>query len=210
MYVSKMAGLIVLSTLCCSGPLVSQTAGGTRASSPTATRNDHSLIKRGTVNILLANKNGLVAITDSKLVMGNDPAGYAQKLFRIDDHTLCTIAGWYSWSGPLIGGKVFPAYLSIPRVINRVAAHIAELKTFEDKQRFLVDTVRFNLRVLDQIATDSGLQRNTSPKGVSRFALLTLFLRVWGEEILSLSSLYLRLVCRMRTLHRYFPLLFFW
>ena len=103
MYVSKMAGLIVLSTLCCSGPLVSQTAGGTRASSPTATRNDHSLIKRGTVNILLANKNGLVAITDSKLVMGNDPAGYAQKLFRIDDHTLCTIAGWYSWSGGRAG-----------------------------------------------------------------------------------------------------------
>jgi len=51
----------------------------------------------GTVNILLANKNGLVAVTDSMLTFSNgshQPIG--RKLFKIDDRTICTIAGSYT------------------------------------------------------------------------------------------------------------------
>ena len=52
----------------------------------------HSL--SGTVNVLLANKQGLVAITDSLLT---DPSGtqrhYGQKLFQLDPNTIATIAG---------------------------------------------------------------------------------------------------------------------
>lgn len=51
----------------------------------------------GTVNVILANKNGLVAVTDSMLTFGaghHDPTGV--KLFKIDDKTVCTVAGFYS------------------------------------------------------------------------------------------------------------------
>ncbi len=51
----------------------------------------------GTVNILLANKNGLVAVTDSMLTFGDGthrPIG--RKLFKNDDRTICTIAGSYT------------------------------------------------------------------------------------------------------------------
>jgi hypothetical protein len=58
----------------------------------------------GTVNIVLANANGIVVITDSNQTWYsstrepfNDPRP-GQKLFRIDDRTVCTIAGFGSAS----------------------------------------------------------------------------------------------------------------
>lgn len=56
----------------------------------------------GTVNIVLANANGIVVLTDSNQ-SSRDPNGRpftsslpAQKLFRIDNSTVCTIAGFGS------------------------------------------------------------------------------------------------------------------
>jgi hypothetical protein len=55
----------------------------------------------GTVNIILANKNGLIAVTDSRLSSPQGLAmGSAQKLFKLDSKTICTIAGQYSLGGP--------------------------------------------------------------------------------------------------------------
>ena len=56
----------------------------------------------GTVNVFLVNKNGLVVVTDSRLSNAAGIVGNGQKLFRIDDRTICTIAGWYSDPGPVI------------------------------------------------------------------------------------------------------------
>ena len=60
----------------------------------------------GTVNIVLANANGIVVLTDSNQT-GHRPNGEpftrpvpGQKLFRIDDRTVCTIAGFGSTSLP--------------------------------------------------------------------------------------------------------------
>lgn len=60
------------------------------------------LQSHGTINIFLANKNGLVAVTDSMLTRSNGthPSKPAQKLFQLDDRTICTIAGAYFSPGP--------------------------------------------------------------------------------------------------------------
>src|SRR5271168_5299533 len=65
--------------------------------------NSHPTLRpsfHGTINILLANKNGLVAVTDSRLSSKGRAAGSAQKLFQLDDKTICTIAGAYLVPGP--------------------------------------------------------------------------------------------------------------
>jgi hypothetical protein len=72
----------------------------------------------GTVNIVLANKNGAVAVTDSMLTGGIPKDGTralcpgtisngmyhmpcGQKLFRINNHTFLTVAGFYLTVGPI-------------------------------------------------------------------------------------------------------------
>jgi 20S proteasome alpha/beta subunit len=60
----------------------------------------------GTVNIVFANDNGLVAVVDSMLTfeLPNGEAGHRQdatKLFKIDDRTICTMAGLYAFPGAL-------------------------------------------------------------------------------------------------------------
>ena len=70
--------------------------------------------QHGTVNIVLANPQGMVVVTDSLLSSTNSLPGRGQKLFQIDSRTICTIAGWYSSSGPSIDGTHYPAYTAIP------------------------------------------------------------------------------------------------
>jgi hypothetical protein len=55
----------------------------------------------GTINILFANQNGLVALTDSMLSNANNTIHSPdhQKLFKIDDKTVCMMAGIYSAVG---------------------------------------------------------------------------------------------------------------
>jgi hypothetical protein len=60
----------------------------------------------GTVNILFGNENGFVAVVDSMLTfkLANGQPGHSQdatKLFKIDDRTICTMAGLYSFPGTL-------------------------------------------------------------------------------------------------------------
>ena len=72
------AALIVL--LFSTGPLLAETKA-----------TDDSL-GHGTINIVLANEKGIVVLTDSMITLGDghqspDPA---QKLFKLDDRTVCT------------------------------------------------------------------------------------------------------------------------
>jgi hypothetical protein len=56
----------------------------------------------GTVNIIFANDNGLVAVTDKMLTWGKYEENHAPtgtKLFKIDDSTICAMAGAYSSPG---------------------------------------------------------------------------------------------------------------
>jgi 20S proteasome alpha/beta subunit len=55
---------------------------------------------RGTINVVFANANGIVALTDSRL-SARTPSGQlralsqpGQKLFQLDEATVCTFAGF--------------------------------------------------------------------------------------------------------------------
>jgi proteasome subunit B (beta)-like protein len=55
---------------------------------------DNSVV-HGTVNIAFGNKNGIVVLTDSMLTRdGRQLDSPGQKLFRLDDQTVCAIAGF--------------------------------------------------------------------------------------------------------------------
>jgi 20S proteasome alpha/beta subunit len=57
---------------------------------------------RGTINILLANSNGMVLVTDSRASnrLGQKVKDRSQKLFKIDAAMVCSIAGFGSDPGP--------------------------------------------------------------------------------------------------------------
>src|SRR5438046_649804 len=66
------------------------------------TNRKSDMVNHGTVNIVLGNANGIVILTDSMITAGDrqlpDPA---QKLFRLDDHRVCAIAGFVSAGWPM-------------------------------------------------------------------------------------------------------------
>jgi 20S proteasome alpha/beta subunit len=65
------------------------------------TEQDKNPILHGTINIVLANRNGFVVVTDSMQTTRTSSgerqlSEHAQKLFRLDDHSVCTVAGFGS------------------------------------------------------------------------------------------------------------------
>ena len=112
----------------------------------------------GTVNIWIANSNGLVAVTDSRISQQGKPVGEGQKLFQIDNHTVCTIANWYSWSGPSVDQMHFPAYSSIANVINNMIFHgaIPSNESLEQKIQQIEDAVGFTLEMIQSISAAAG------------------------------------------------------
>jgi hypothetical protein len=54
-------------------------------------------VVHGTINVVLGNEHGIVVLTDSRLTnaqTGQPLPTPSQKLFRLDDHTVCAIAGF--------------------------------------------------------------------------------------------------------------------
>jgi hypothetical protein len=97
--------------LFCASVLLGQSA----QNGPAASEESH-----GTINILLANENGLVAVTDSMLSTPDDRhyPGH-QKLFQIDDQTIATMAG--SYSRPGLGVPNHRLDLWVPNIMTRFA-----------------------------------------------------------------------------------------
>jgi Proteasome subunit len=89
---------IALSVIATVLPIVGTSQLPTR----TATPRESPTSTHGTINLLLANKNGTVLITDSRISNGNYQriSDHAQKLFQLDDKTVCSIANFYSDPGP--------------------------------------------------------------------------------------------------------------
>jgi len=107
LYLYKLLGNVVL-PLCLMTGTVTYPQDGTKTS-------------QGTVNIALANANGIVLLTDS-VQSHREADGWhqmqpVQKLFRLDDKTVCSIAGFASETG------------WIPQQLNtEVAGIIADVK----------------------------------------------------------------------------------
>ncbi len=78
--------------------------------------------RHGTINVVLANRNGAVVVTDSRLSNSSGIAGSGQKLFVLDDRTACAIAGFYDNPGaqlydPTAKAKLEPLDVSVPGVM---------------------------------------------------------------------------------------------
>jgi hypothetical protein len=127
----------------------------------------------GTVNILLANKNGMVLVTDSRLSNEHQqPVGEGPKLFVLDDHTICSIADFYSDPGPLTNGQM-PAYTDAPGILKTL------LKKFSIYPNKPKESVSLKLDDLINIysftlSTIANLNSVSDPKKVPSGAQLTI------------------------------------
>jgi hypothetical protein len=98
----------------------------------------------GTVNVILANGGSLVMVTDSMLSTGplREPTGV--KLYKIDDRTICSMAGLYKQPGPDVHGG-FNALIP-----NTIATFVARNKKgiatpFKDKVEEVSEVVQLEL-----------------------------------------------------------------
>jgi hypothetical protein len=91
---SRLRTLVILVAIAMPLKTYARAAGGTNPAEDGVTH--------GTINVILANKNGIVALTDSMITEGSHQVPEAgQKLFKLDDRTVCTIAGFVKASGPI-------------------------------------------------------------------------------------------------------------
>lgn len=80
---------------------------------------DPAPFTHGTINVVLANQTGAVVETDSQLSANGFPKGLGQKLFKIDDTTVCAIAGFYTAPTPTFAGSYSPTPSSVPAMIQQ-------------------------------------------------------------------------------------------
>jgi hypothetical protein len=133
----------------------------------------HALPAHGTVNVFLANKNGLVAVTDSMLSSNQGIVGYSQKLFKVDDRTICSIAGWYSDPGPAIRPDVasapsYPAYLAVPQIMQGTISRVGDASgNLERKMRLLAGAFKISLLVVSYIDEIDGVTPTASTSQIT-------------------------------------------
>ncbi len=112
----------------------------------------------GTINVILANKNGAVVVTDSRISNSRAPVGFAQKLFILDPETACAIAGFYDNSGvhfeqlPAPGHtQLHPMDVSVPGMIQtfieRAKGSQTERTSVAQKLELLTEIYTFTLQV---------------------------------------------------------------
>jgi hypothetical protein len=125
--------------------------------------------RHGTVNIVLANPQGIVVVTDSMLSPNRFRAQRGQKLFQIDDRTICTIAGWYSSSGPTIDGVHYPSFTAISNTIRWFRANNPGLATLsiQRKLEVLAKVVRFGLETMSSVDAATGGSLSLQPSQIT-------------------------------------------
>jgi hypothetical protein len=136
-------------------------------------------VVHGTLNVVLANGNGIVAATDSMVTVIDNGRAHqsllpAQKLFKIDDTTVCTIAGFASkdWS-PFRGATTDIA--SIIYSFSRRLRHEQLAGRPHIPFRFKLNALEAMIVVrLDILAASASIVGGTGPRptGDYRFKLI--------------------------------------
>jgi hypothetical protein len=164
--------LVVFATFTWSQRATSEKSSHSEANGTVASKNQ-ARPSHGTVNVFLANKNGLVVVTDSLLSNDQGPVGVGQKLFQVDDHTICTIAGWYSDSGPVIRPDVasdpsYPARLMVPDIIRAFVSNgkLGQV-SIERKMEMLSKLFRFSLLAVANVDEFAGVKPNASKSEIT-------------------------------------------
>jgi hypothetical protein len=122
----------------------------------------------GTVNIVLANGNGMVAVTDSRLSYHHQIVGEGQKLFILDDHTVCTIAGFYNDPGPGFGYQ-HPAAQAVPEILNAIIQNNQTLKgaSLQIKLRIVLGALQGGLEFVSTLEKRMGAPVSQQPSQVT-------------------------------------------
>jgi hypothetical protein len=108
----------------------------------------------GTINVLLGNHNGLVAVTDSRLsdLRGLPYPKPVPKLFKLDYHTICTVAGFYADSGPELTDAEQPGSMAasdlISQYITLTRGHYLPLAK---RVEMLINILQFSLNLVTRM-----------------------------------------------------------
>lgn len=133
--------------------------------------NHHPLVAHGTINALLGNSNGLVVMTDSNLTDSNGKLypQQAPKLFRLDDTTVCTIAGYYFNFGPEFE-QSYPVSALVSRVVDQYLRGSAKRDlSIDQKTDFLVRLFQFSLALTENTVLASQGLHDLAPEPSSMY-----------------------------------------
>ena len=151
-------------------------------------------VSRGTINIVLANQNGIVALTDSMVTSdGHQLPEPAQKLFQLDDRTFCTIAGFLAAPGPS------DIYIDSSALVHEYARQLSSKppQTIREELTSLAFLFRLQLSAIATIRAGTGsptdLQNYESEltvagydtDGVARIGQITLGTMATGNSLTS-------------------------
>jgi hypothetical protein len=108
-------------------------------------------------------------VTDSLLSSNGGPPAKGQKLFQVDDHTICTIAGWYSASGPTIDGVNFPAYTAVSTILRWFLSRSQNIPhlSLDEKLKNISSTFKFGLEAMAEIENTTGEPASDQPSEIS-------------------------------------------
>jgi 20S proteasome alpha/beta subunit len=134
-------------------------------------------VVHGTINIALGNENGIVVLTDSMLTSGGkqrpDPG---QKLFKLDDRTVCSIAGFVSAAA--ISAPSTSPPVAVPDLNTNTSAIINEFirqsarqapQTIVEKLGALASLFKMHLAMIANVRDAAG---NPTPIDAYRFQLI--------------------------------------
>lgn len=117
-------------------------------------------VLHGTVNVILADGQNLVAATDSMLSRGNSRSS-GIKLYKIDNRTVATMANFYEQSGPTNDNSLTA---SVPQMMVDFSKRASSMEhlPFSMKAQYLFSEIKFKLdRHLDtMMATDTHFRFN--------------------------------------------------
>jgi hypothetical protein len=122
-------------------------------------------VAHGTINIVLGNENGIVVLTDSRITLGNgnlspDPA---QKLFKLDDRSVCTFAGFAYAPGS--GDFFYTSTSAIIQEFSRQLSLTTQPISLEEKTHALSYILARQLTVLATLR--DATKQATDPLGYS-------------------------------------------
>jgi hypothetical protein len=129
---------------------------------------DDSLV-HGTINVAMANGNGIVVLTDSMLSGQNGRPlrdQPAQKLFKLDDRTVCAFAGFYA-----ARANIPELYTNTNSIIHEYVKQSATQPplTIAEKVRALAQLFNVYLSTIANVRSASGI---STPLGSYEFQLI--------------------------------------
>jgi 20S proteasome alpha/beta subunit len=133
-------------------------------------------VVHGTINIALGNKNGLVVLTDSMLT-AIDTAGThqlpnpGQKLFKLDDRTVCAVAGFISAPAASARFSMSDLNTNTSAIIREYVRQSApqSRQSIAEKLRTLTALFRLHLAMIANVRSAAG---GPTPINAYRFQLI--------------------------------------